>query len=282
MNPPAAEPSVLFDWDLAEFDRLVENSADDDSLQLVLPYLRRHGKVLEAGCGPGHVVAYLLARGFDVEGVELNAAVVAEMLRLQPTLPLRVADVSNLDRPDGFYQAVLSFGVIEHFKSGPTTVLREHHRILAPGGIAMFSVPSLTAIRRIKRAWYFASAPLRPSLNPTLRRMTGREPVRLNRRGRDGFVFEVNPIRGEFFEYHLRPHEFETLISDAGFEIIESRPTHHAVGLWCDFGDWAARNDRRRFTPTRAGRLLQRLLGLRPFWHNHMHTIIARKPVSPR
>ncbi len=192
MNPPPPAPSVLFDWDLGEFDRLVENCAFDDSLQLILPHLTPSGKVLEAGCGPGHVVAYLLARGFDVEGVELNAPVVAEMARLRPALPLRVSDVSNLDRPDGFYQAVLSFGVIEHFKGGPSAVLREHHRILTPGGIAMFSVPSLTVVRRIKRVWYFASAPFRPSLNPFLRRLTGRPP-----RAAQSTRSRRLPIRGE-------------------------------------------------------------------------------------
>lgn len=272
---------MLFDWDLGQFDRLVENCDFDDSLQLALPYLKRTGKILEAGCGPGHVVAYLLARGFEVEGVELNAQVVGSMAQLRPDLPLRVADVSNIRVPDGYYESVLSFGVIEHFRAGPSAALQEHHRILAENGIAMFSVPSLTAVRRLKRRWYFATASFRPSLNPLVRRIAHRPPVRHNRRDRDGFQFDVNPVRGDFFEYIFRPAEFEALVKSAGFEILESRPTHHAVGLWSEFGEWAVRNDRRRFVPTPTGRTLHAALSLRPFLHNHMHTIIARKaPVA--
>ncbi len=276
IQPPAGH-TVLFDWDLTQFDRLVENCAVDDSLVLGLPYLPREGRILEAGSGPGHVVAYMRARGFAIEGVELNASIITAMSRLHPELPLRIGDVGDLEVPDGHYRGLLSFGVIEHFKEGPATVLAEHARVLAPGGVAVISVPCLNGIRRLKRRWYFGTAALRPTLNSTLRRLTGRPPVELNRRGQGGFRFEVNPLRGSFFEYWFSPSEFEAAVRAAGFTILRSEPTHHLVGLWGDFGTWAARNERRRFSPTLLGRGLDAVLSRRRFTHNHMHTIIARK-----
>ncbi len=280
-SQPAAEHTVLFDWDLSKFDRLIENCAEDDSIALALARLPRRGRILEAGCGPGHVVAYLRAAGFDIEGVELNAAIVGAMAKLRPELPLRVGDVGRLDVPDGHYRGLLSFGVIEHFKRQPAEALAEHHRVLAPGGIAIVSVPCLNLVRRIKRAWFFGTVPLRPSLNPVLRRLARRSPARLNRRGADGFCYEVNPLRGEFFEYWLTPLEFETAVRAAGFSVLDSKPTHHAVGLWGEFGEWAVRNERRRFRPTAAGRMLHTVFGRESFVHNHMHTIVARKESSP-
>jgi SAM-dependent methyltransferase len=274
---PAANHTVLFDWDLSQFDRLVENCAYDDSIALGLSYLPRDGRIIEAGCGPGHVVAFLAAQGFNIEGVELNASVVAAMRQQKPCLPLRVGDVSQLDVPPGHYRGLLSLGVVEHFRDGPAVVLAEHYRVLAPGGIAVISVPSLNAVRRIKRGCYFGTAALRPSLNNWLRHLTGRPSVRLNRRRRDGFHYEVNPCRGKFFEYWLSPPEFEAAVRAAGFTLLESRPTHHAVGLWGEFGEWAARNERRRFETTGPGRVLDSLLGRHGFVHNHMHTIVARR-----
>lgn len=274
---PSADHTVLFDWDLSQFDQLVANCALDDSLTLGLPYLPRQGLILEAGSGPGHVVAYLRALGYDIEGVELNAKIIEAMSRLRPDLLLRVGDVGKLDVPDGSYRGLLSFGVIEHFKDGPAAVLAEHARVLAPGGIAVISVPTLNLVRRIKRGWYSATVPLRPALNNTLRRLIGRPPTELNRRGQKGFLYEVNPQRGDFFEYWLQTREFEDAIRTAGFTILKSKPTHHTVGLWSEFGSWAARNRDRRFLPTRLGRAISVLLGSRGSAYNHMHTIIARK-----
>lgn len=274
---PTAEHTVLFDWDLSQFDRMVALSATDKSLQLGLPFLPRDGLILEAGSGPGHKVAYLRQLGYSVEGVELNRAVVESMRALRPTLPLRVGDVGALDVPAGHYAAVTSFGVIEHFLAGPHVPLAEHFRVLRPGGIALISVPSLNSLRRLKRAWFRLTAPLRPSLNPLLRRLLGKPPAQLNRRGADGFVYAVNPVRGPFFEYWLTPAEFETEVRAAGFTILRSEPTHHAVGLWGELGSWAARNRDGDFQFTALGRALHALFGGRSFVHAHMHTIVARK-----
>lgn len=276
-QPPAAAHTVLFDWDLSQFDRMVALSATDDSLQLGLPFLPRDGLILEAGSGPGHKVAYLQNLGYRVEGVELNREVVDSMKASRPALPLRLGDVGALEVPNGHYAAVTSFGVIEHFRAGPHAPLAEHFRVLRSGGIALISVPSLNALRRLKRAWFRLTAPLRPSLNPLLRRFLGKPPAALNRRGADGFVYAVNPVRGAFFEYWLTPAEFESEVRSAGFTILRSEPTHHAVGLWGELGSWAARNLDGDFQPTALGRALHALFGGRSFVHNHMHTIVARK-----
>lgn len=277
LPPSSATHTVLFDWDLAQFDRMVALSADDDSLQLGLSFLPRDGLILEAGSGPGHKVAYLQNLGYSVEGVELNRTVVESMHARHPALPLKVGDVSALDVPDGHYAAVTSFGVIEHFLAGPHTPLAEHFRVLRSGGVALISVPSFNALRRLKRAWLRLTAPLRPSLNPLLRRLLCKPPVRLNRRGVDGFVYEVNPARGPFFEYWLTPAQFESEVRAAGFAILRSEPTHHAVGLWGELGSWAARNHDGDFQFTALGRALHALFGGRSFVHAHMHTIVARK-----
>jgi len=63
----------------------------------------------------------------------------------------------------------------------------------------------------------------------------------------------------------------------AGFEILRSQPSHHLVGLWLELGPVWVQNTDRRFTPTRLGRITDRLGRLWPYFHNHMHSIVARK-----
>lgn len=57
-----------------------------------------------------------------------------------PTGPTRIEDITSLTFPNGSFEAVLSFDVLEHvpdFKSA----LREFYRVLVPGGQALISVP---------------------------------------------------------------------------------------------------------------------------------------------
>lgn len=258
-----SEHTVLFDWNLDEFGTLVDNCAADDTVNLSLTHLPRDGLILEAGCGPGHVVEYMRQRGFAIEGIELNAAIV-EAARLRfPGLAIRIGDVGRVDVPDGHYAGLMSFGVIEHFRAGPSDPLREHWRVLRPGGVAVISVPSFTALRRLK----------------ALRRRVTRlfDQPRANRRGLNGFIYEPYPDDGPFFEYRLTKEEFEAAVLNAGFEIMHSLPTHHLVGLWLELGTAWVRNEHRCFTATWLGRAADRLGRLWPHSHNHMHTIVARK-----
>ncbi len=272
--------SVVFDWDTAEFDALLANCGKDDTAQIALQFLPRDGVILEAGCGPGHVVRYLMDHEFRVEGIELNKTVVDKVLEIHPDLPIRVGDVSEISVPDEYYSGLVSFGVIEHFPLGLEVPLKEHFRILRPGGVAIFSVPSFNLVRRIKNAYFSARDLFNPRLNPLVRRVAGKKRLQRNARGSGGFRYHVNPRIGDFFEYWLTASEFEKEILRAGFEIEKSVPTHHFVGIWYDFGNWWVVNENRAFAPKLPGRLLDKFLKRMPFAHNHMHTIVAVRPTA--
>jgi SAM-dependent methyltransferase len=273
MSNPSTDHTILFEWDFDQFNRLVSNCNHDDTVQLALKYLPREGCILEAGCGPGHVIEYLQTRGYDIEGVELNAPVVAEVRRRYPHLRISVGDVAALPCADNTYSGLLSFGVVEHFRHGMSPPLTEHLRVLKPGGIAVISVPSFSTLRRIKhrlRSWL---RPLRPRNWPG-RRQPG---LPVNRRGENGFIYHVMPRQGDFFEYWLRREEFEREITAAGFEIVASLPTHHYTGLWSEFGERWVRNDNRHFQPRPWAVAFHQVMRHWPFFHSFMHTIIARK-----
>jgi SAM-dependent methyltransferase len=276
-DSPRHDHTILFDWDFSQFDQFVRNCEEDETVQLALRHVPKDGgRVLEAGCGSGYVIEYLQQRGYDIEGVELNAPVVAEIRRRYPHLRVAVADISALPCPDHTYAGLLSFGVVEHFRGGMQPPLVEHRRVLRPGGIAVISVPSFTVLRRWKCFGRALLRPLRPRNFPPWRRVG--PPV--NRRGSDGFIYHVMPRQGPFFEYWLRPAEFEREVRRAGFEIVASLPTHHFTGLWSEFGESWVRNENRRFVPTARARLFHRVMRHWPFFHNFMHTIIARKPAA--
>ena len=113
-------------------------------------YLPRQGRILEAGCGLGQPVLALRERGYDAEGVEWGSETMRAVRELHPDLPIRVGDVTRLSVLDATYGANISLGVVQHRSEGPEPFLQEAHRVLAPVGVALNSVPYFHALRRLK------------------------------------------------------------------------------------------------------------------------------------
>ena len=106
------------------------------------------GTVLEAGCGTGLWVRRLRHRGYECIGLDFAIPSLVRSKGVCPELPLLGGNVLHLPFADGALAAYLSFGVVEHFESGPGPALREAARILRRGGVACFSVPYVNLLRR--------------------------------------------------------------------------------------------------------------------------------------
>jgi SAM-dependent methyltransferase len=115
-----------------------------------LEYLPKEGRILEAGCGVGHLVVALRTRGYDIEGVEFSEKTVSMVKGYLEDCPIKVGDVTELDYPNGFFSSYVSIGVMEHYEGGPEPILKEAHRVLKSGGYMLVSVPRLHPIRRLK------------------------------------------------------------------------------------------------------------------------------------
>jgi SAM-dependent methyltransferase len=82
------------------------------------------------------LVGELVARGWEVTGVDLSPLVVAEAEVRNPGLEAVAADVRSLPFPDDSFDALYSGSTLDHFESGAEIVvaLRELARVLRPGG----------------------------------------------------------------------------------------------------------------------------------------------------
>ena len=263
--------SVLFNWNIEEFEALLDSCCRDDGVQLSLKHLRKDQRCLEAGCGTGRVVKYMTDLGYDIEGIELNPVVVQEITSRYPTLKITVGDILHIPREDNYYGGIVSYGVVEHFPEGLQRPLKEMFRVLAPGGRAIITVPSLNTLRRWK---YHAGKVLNPKTNNNIRRIFGKKKLQRNK---EGFKHHVFPQFGDFFEYRLSPEEFESELKKTGFQIIESVPISHMDGLYWEFGEMLCRFKNWKFYPNGLGTLVNDLLKQIPFFHNHMHACVVTK-----
>jgi SAM-dependent methyltransferase len=97
--------------------------------------VRALGPVLDAGCGPGTVTAYLAGLGVDVSGVDLSPRMVDHARRLHPGQRFAVASVTDLRLAPASLGGVLGwwslFNLPRHVLPG---VLASFSRALVPGG----------------------------------------------------------------------------------------------------------------------------------------------------
>ena len=101
-------------------------------------------RVLDAGCGPGRNLVYLLRSGYDVFAVDSEPVAVAAVRKLAaslaPALPadhMRQEQIEHMTFADASFDVVLSSAVL-HFARDDAqfeAMLTEMWRVLKPGGL---------------------------------------------------------------------------------------------------------------------------------------------------
>jgi len=134
-QPPAAPMSLQEQFgqiDIYVFDQILRGNIGPDM------------RVLDAGCGYGRNLVYLLREGCDVfaldanaEGVDHVRALAAELAPQLPSENFRVGAIEAMDFPDAFADAVICSSVLhfardeQHFLA----MVSELWRVLRPGGM---------------------------------------------------------------------------------------------------------------------------------------------------
>ena len=146
--PSAALHQAFGDIDIYLFDQLLRGRLDGVRT------------VLDAGCGAGRNLVYLLRAGYDVHAVDRDARSVARVralaAELAPALPpdrIQVAEVDALPFADAGFEAVISSAVL-HFARDPAhfdAMLAEMWRVLRPGGFLFARLASSIGIEPLVR-----------------------------------------------------------------------------------------------------------------------------------
>jgi ubiquinone/menaquinone biosynthesis C-methylase UbiE len=97
-------------------------------------------RLLDAGCGYGHDLAYFARRKAMVYGIDPSAAMITVACRLNPTITsLSIQPVQRTNFRNGFFDVVVSIYAL-HNAPNLRQVFRELHRILKPGGLLLYVV----------------------------------------------------------------------------------------------------------------------------------------------
>jgi uncharacterized protein YceH (UPF0502 family) len=114
------------------------------------------GPVVEVGCGPGHVTAYLAEAGADATGIDLSPGMIEEARRRFPDGTYEVGDLRRLMRPTtapGWSAVLAWYSLIHLAPSELPGAVESLARPLVPGGLLVLAMHAGTEVRHVD-AWF--------------------------------------------------------------------------------------------------------------------------------
>ncbi|MBL8669505.1 MAG: methyltransferase domain-containing protein [Alphaproteobacteria bacterium] len=127
-----------------DLSRAHRDLAGTDEFRVIDEHLRTlapGAAIVDAGCGLGQWALFLRDRGMRVTAIDISKPTIDRLAALFPDAAFRHGDVRDTGLTDASQDAVISWGVFEHFEEGPLRCLAESFRILRPGGLLLISVP---------------------------------------------------------------------------------------------------------------------------------------------
>ena len=114
-----------------------------DQLARALARTKAGGPVLDAGCGTGGMLRVLgpAVAGRPTIGLEYDP-MAASMAKAKADRPVASGSVNELPVGDGTLAGYVSLDVLCHANVDPARALKEAHRCLEPGAIAVFNLPA--------------------------------------------------------------------------------------------------------------------------------------------
>ena len=104
-----------------------------------------NARLLDIGCAVGSVLVRLGERGWKTTGVEISAPQ-AEYARQKRSLDVRSLSLAENNFPTASFDVVMASHIIEHIND-PAGLVREVHRILAPGGRFFITTPNIAGFQ---------------------------------------------------------------------------------------------------------------------------------------
>ncbi len=106
------------------------------------------GRVIDLGCGEGHLAGELAKRGLEVVGLDRSTSKIEAARAAYPGLRLLVSDIRAPGLPDASFDTAVLAEVLEHVdETAGAEMLASAWRLLRPGGRLIVSVPNRDCIR---------------------------------------------------------------------------------------------------------------------------------------
>lgn len=114
---------------------------------------KRPLKILEVGCGWGHLMIALSMLGHIVQGIDINKEIQNLKAYKKYNINFEMCNLSIQKFPyfDNFFDVIIFSEVLEHLNFHPKNIFKQIHYVLKVGGIILITTPNLLRLNnRIK------------------------------------------------------------------------------------------------------------------------------------
>lgn len=113
----------------------------------------RPGKLLDVGCGGGEFMSRMQRKGWEVEGIDVDAKAAQAAMR-NYGFNVRMGRLEEMNYQESSFDAINLRHVIEHVHD-PEVLLSECLRVLKPGGLLVSMTPNVNSFghRRFRSDW---------------------------------------------------------------------------------------------------------------------------------
>lgn len=131
----------------AKMYEILHSAPPQDELAFYLSYAKHGKKILEPMCGSGRFLVPFLNDGYDISGVDLSEEMLQLLRQKAPEAKVVRADFTRFCPNETFDYIFISSGSVSLFTDLKLckAILRRAKNLLAPGGIFVFAVDTVSA-----------------------------------------------------------------------------------------------------------------------------------------
>jgi len=139
-------------WQAEDWRKRITRSRNSRYWSSILKkYLpNKNSRILDGGCGYGHIVDAMDYWGYQAIGIDFAPETVAKIKEVMPNLNVHYGDVRALNYENDYFDGYWSLGFIEHFWEGYDDILKEMKRVLKVGGYAFVTFPCISRMDQLK------------------------------------------------------------------------------------------------------------------------------------
>ncbi len=126
-------------WRDKEFAKLYFGEVVERAVNSISTHLKKNPRILEVGCGPGHVSLELARHKFEVKGIDLSDSCIKAAKRTGKDLKNLSYEVKDFFKERGKYDVIIFVASLHHFDAKRAAV--QIKRLLTPGGLVVADEP---------------------------------------------------------------------------------------------------------------------------------------------
>ncbi|MEH2072615.1 MAG: class I SAM-dependent methyltransferase [Nostoc sp.] len=148
-NLPNYEPIARLQNEFKNRDEFIVDGVIPFLEQILFPYISKEARILDLGCGCGHLVQQLHLKGYQMTGIDASEGLLHYARTNAPESEFIFGDIRNFELPLTF-NAIISIDVLLFILNNEdlTAIFRNVYAALENKGLFVFSIPLIELMHK--------------------------------------------------------------------------------------------------------------------------------------